>query len=168
MLDGDLVEAVLAGAWRRDSVLHGDEHWRCVAASGLALANHDPAADRLVVFSFGLLHDTRRENEHFDPDHGPRAAAYARELVAAGVLMLAVPQLELLCHAIELHSDGLVSDDPTIAACWDADRLHLPRVGIDPRQDLFSTSLARGREPLARAELLRASPPTWAALLRLL
>lgn len=160
MIDLTLVERVLAGAWRRESPLHGDEHWRCVAASGLALAARDPRADRALVLAFGLLHDTRRENESYDPGHGARAAVYALELG----LPFEAARLTLLCEAIELHSDGLVSEDATIAACWDADRLHLPRVGIDPRQDLFSTAHARGPQPLEEAERLRGAPPTWREL----
>lgn len=167
VIDAGLVEAILAGAWRRDSVLHGETHWRCVAATGLALADGAPGSDRGLVLLFGLLHDTRRENEHFDPGHGSRAASYARELVATGALQLAPRRVELLCEAIELHSDGLVSEDPTVAVCWDADRLHLPRVEIDPNPDLFSTALAREPVRLSAAARLRGAPPEWAELLRL-
>lgn len=148
----------------RDSSWHGEEHWRCVAATGLSLADGLPGCDRALVFWFGLLHDTRRENEHRDPEHGLRGAAYARELAAAGVLRLERERLALLCEAIELHSDGLTSADPTIGACWDADRLHLPRVGIDPDPDLFSTPLAREDGRLAAAAHLRGAPPAWADL----
>lgn len=167
MIGAGLVEAILAGAWRRDSELHGEAHWRCVAATGLALADGAPGSDRGLVLLFGLLHDTRRENEHLDPGHGSRAASYARELVASGALSLAPRRVELLCEAIELHSDGLVSEDRTVAVCWDADRLHLPRVGIDPNPDLFSTALAREPFRLSDAAGLRTAPPTWAKLLRL-
>jgi uncharacterized protein len=161
------VEMVLAGAWKRDSAWHGEEHWRCVVASGLALADALAGCDREVVFCFALLHDTRRENEHRDPDHGPRATAYASELAAAGALGLEAARLALLCGAIELHSNGLVSDDPAIGACWDADRLHLPRVGIASDPELFSTPAALGSAPLEAAERLRTGPPGWAELVSL-
>jgi uncharacterized protein len=164
--DRGVVEAVLAGAWRRSSGVHGEEHWRCVAATGLALADALPGCDRGVVFLFGLLHDTRRLNEHVDPQHGPRAAAWARDLARAGSLALTAPRLELLHHAIAEHTNGLVTDDPTVGACWDADRLHLPRVRIEPDPARFSTRLAHGAAPLAEAAALRRSPPTWEALLR--
>lgn len=166
MIDGALVQAVLDGAWRRDSDRHGEEHWRCVAGTGLSLADGVPGCDAPVVFLFGLVHDTRRENEHYDPGHGARAASFARELTAAGVLPLDAVRLELLCEALALHSDGLVSDDPTVAACWDADRLHLPRVGIDPNPKLFSTARAREGDRLSEAARLREAPPTWADLVR--
>lgn len=164
MIDCALVDAVLAEAWRRGSHVHGEEHWRCVTATGLELAGDLPGSDPELVFLFGLLHDTRRENDRVDPDHGPRAAAFARRLHERDRLQLGEARLGVLCHAIELHADGHVSNDPTVGACWDADRLHLPRVRIDPDPERFSTSLARGRGRLAAAASLRAAPPTWAEL----
>jgi len=158
------VEAVLERAWQRESEWHGETHWRCVAATGLGLVGRLAGGDPELVFLFGLLHDTRRENEHVDPGHGPRAAAYAQELAAEGVLEVEPARLELLCGAITEHTNGLVSADPTIGACWDADRLHLPRVSIDPDPARFSTPHAHGTEPLAAAGRLRAAPPTWAEL----
>lgn len=164
MPDLALVETVVARAWARDSTMHGEEHWRCVAASGLALAA-ETGADATVVFFFGLLHDTRRENDAVDPDHGPRAAAFARELHAEGALPLNDAQLDLLCAAIERHTRGETSDEPTVGTCWDADRLHLPRCGIAVDVSLLSTASARGDELAAAAAVVREAPPTWAELL---
>jgi uncharacterized protein len=160
-----LVKLTLERAWMRDSPLHGEMHWRCVAATGLALGRETPGADLRLVMLFGLLHDTRRENEHADPGHGVRAAAFARELHGEGVVAGAGDRIDLLCHALELHSDGLTSVDPTVAVCWDADRLHLPRVGRQPWPDLFSTDLAREDGRLEDAARLREAPPAWDAIL---
>jgi uncharacterized protein len=136
-----------------------------VTASGLALAPRIGGVDRTLVFCFGLLHDTRRLNDAIDPDHGARAASFARELQAEGVLMVEDDRFALLLDALTRHSDGFVSDEPTIGTCWDADRLHLPRVSIAPRADLFSTRAARGRAPLVAASLLRTDgPPSWERL----
>ena len=165
MLDATVVEAVAPRAWRRDSEWHGDQHWRCVAATGLALADDLRGADRELVCLFGLLHDSRRENDHVDPEHGPRAAAFARELHEAGVIVLGSDRIELLCHAIDLHTRGRVSENTTVGACWDADRLHLPRVGIEPDPTLFSTTLAHGPGRLRASAALRAAPPSWAEIL---
>ena len=157
-----LVEAVLPRAWRRDSAWHGEAHWRCVSATGLALGSVDDAVDPSLVFSFGLLHDTRRENEAYDPGHGRRAAAFAEELRAEGVLRLEEPRFAALVEALRLHADGQVSEDTTIGTCWDADRLHLPRVSIEPDPRLLSTSAALGAEPLAAAAALREhGAPEW-------
>lgn len=160
-----LVEAVLQRAWRRDSEWHGESHWRCVTATGLELASTTGDVDRALVFCFGLIHDTRRENEAIDPDHGARAAAFAAELRGVGALTLDEPRFRLLVEALRLHSDGQVSDDPSIGTCWDADRLHLPRVWIDPNPALFSTAAAHGPARLSAAEALRdEGPPNWRAL----
>lgn len=165
MPDLALVERVLGDAWRRDSGVHGEQHWWCVAATALDLLPDVPGADAELVFLFGLLHDTRRENDKVDPEHGPRAAAFTRALHADGVLRLEDERLERLCFAIDLHAFGQVSDDPTVGACWDADRLHLPRVGMQPLPSLFSTSTAHGAHRLDQAQARRAEPVDWAALL---
>jgi uncharacterized protein len=160
-----LVEVVLSRAWRPDSTIHGDEHWRCVAATGLALAPSVGEVDRTLVFCFGLLHDTRRVSDSIDPEHGARAASFAEELHREGVLRLEHARIALLVEALEHHSAGLVSSDRTTGTCWDADRLHLPRVSIQLRPDLLSTRASRGRPPLAAAALLRSDgPPSWAVL----
>jgi uncharacterized protein len=160
-----LVDVALTQAWRRDSALHGDEHWRCVAASGLALAPWSDRVDRTLVFCFGLLHDTRRVNDAVDPEHGRRAASFAGELRADGVLPLDDARFAMLADALTRHSSGLVSEEPTTGTCWDADRLHLPRVSIQPRPELFSTRAAHGRAALAAAALLRTEgPPAWETL----
>ena len=54
---------------------------------------------------------------------------------------------------------------PTVGTCWDADRLHLPRVSITPDPVLLSTQTALEPERLAAAELLRSDPPPWDALI---
>jgi uncharacterized protein len=51
--------------------------------------------------------------------------------------------IDLLYYACEWHTHGEVSPDPTIGACWDADRLDLVRVGIIPDQSLLSTAAAQ-------------------------
>lgn len=163
-----LVEAVLRSAWRRDSAWHGEIHWRCVTATGLALASADERTDRSLVFCFGLIHDTRRENEAVDPGHGPRAAAFAGDLREEGALRLGDAAFADLIEALRLHSDGQVSGDPTIGTCWDADRLHLPRVSIVPDPAFLSTRVARAPERLSDAEALRRDgPPPWEDLVEL-
>jgi uncharacterized protein len=163
-----LVDAVLPRAWRRESAWHGEVHWRCVTATALALAAANDRVDRSLVFCFGLLHDTRRENEAVDPEHGPRAAEFAGVLREEGVLILTEKRFASLAEALRLHSNGRVSADPTIGTCWDADRLHLPRVSIEPDPALLSTRAAQGPARLSEAEALRRDgPPTWDTLVGL-
>jgi uncharacterized protein len=162
-----LVDEVLPRAWRRDSEWHGESHWRCVTATGLALASSTDHVDRGLVLCFGLLHDTRRKNEAVDPQHGERAAAFAGELRTKGLLTFDDLRFALLVDALRRHSDGQVSDDQTIGTCWDADRLHLPCVWIEPNPALFSTPAAHGPAPLSAAHSLREDgPPGWDALVQ--
>jgi uncharacterized protein len=66
-------------------------------------------------------------------------------------LGLAGDRLERLAQACASHADGRTSDDPTIGACWDADRLNLWRVGMAPARSMLSieaTVLATPEEEL--------------------
>ena len=140
------------------SHIHGELHWRTVGANGLWLAAPLGGADTFVIFLFALLHDSMRENDSVDPGHGPRAAAFAVELNAEGLLGTTPGQLETLRYACFEHTNGLVSSDPTVGACWDADRLDLPRVGIHPDPARFSTPRAHEGPPAID------EPPDWETL----
>ena len=148
----------LAAAGRREGI-HGDEHWRRVAEAGLFLAEREEVSAHVVLL-FAILHDCRRENDAHDPGHGPRAAALAAQ-IGHEPLGLAVDELATLGHAMLHHTDGLVSDDPLIGACWDADRLDLPRVGITPDPRLLSTATARDATTVTRFADVGRMPPTW-------
>jgi uncharacterized protein len=132
--------------------LHGQNHWRRVASVGLDLAHATPGADVRVVLLFALLHDSQRENEDDDPGHGERAAQLARELHAEGILDLGAGQLDKLVLACRTHTDGTRSTDPTVGVCFDADRLDLGRVGIEPDPELMSTNAGRERASRMRRE----------------
>jgi uncharacterized protein len=108
------------------------------------VAESNGAADVTVVRLFAILHDARRLNEGSDPDHGQRAANLAMELRGLQ-FELDDARLQILRTACLLHDRGQVSDDATIGACWDADRLDLPRVGIAPARRFMSTSAGRRR-----------------------
>ena len=103
-----------------------------------------------MIVLFALLHDSMRLSDSIDPDHGPRAAAFATELHGEGLLGTTPAQLETLRYACFEHTNGLVSDDPTVGACWDADRLDLPRVAIQPDPARFSTARAHEGPPELR------------------
>jgi uncharacterized protein len=130
----------LAGRILRDYRLplrgiHGPAHWLRVMEYGRRLAEKT-GADAKVVGLFGLLHDARRHADRHDPDHGPRGAAFARQLAEEGILVVSGPELDALCRACAGHTAGLAPSDVTVATCWDADRLDLHRFGwtIDPLQ----------------------------------
>lgn len=121
--------------------IHGWDHWMTVWEAGKTIGVQ-VEADLRVVELFALLHDSCRRNDSHDPKHGPRAAEFARTLNGQ-LFTLDKPDLETLLLAIRDHTSGYVHEDPTISACWDADRLDLPRVGITPRLSYLGTEAAR-------------------------
>jgi uncharacterized protein len=136
--------------------IHGPSHWRRVERNGLFVAQRSGAVQEIVRL-FAVFHDSRREHDGWDDTHGARGAAYAATL--RGVLFeLSDPHFELLHYACTWHTHGQLSDDPTIGTCWDADRLDLGRVGIQPAARYMSTAF--GREVVsgdALQQLLRQS-----------
>jgi uncharacterized protein len=121
--------------------IHGVPHWTRVRDNGLRLAKVNGANQRVVEL-FAFLHDSRRVTDGHDPEHGPRAALYARALVGSA-FELDPFDLDLLVTACHGHSDGLTEGDLTVLTCWDADRLDLGRVGIKPHPDRLCTEAAR-------------------------
>lgn len=120
---------------------HGWDHWMRVLETGRILAA-DNGADMRVVELFALLHDSCRVNDGHDPGHGPRAALFAGDL--NGIFFeLEKEAMEVLLLAIRDHTGGYVHPDTTIQVCWDADRLDLPRVNIQPDPGFFGTMAAK-------------------------
>ena len=138
-----LLETILEHSTGKGSRIHGPTHWAGVAAAGLTLCELTPEADRRIVLYFSMLHDSMRETDGYDPDHGARAAELARRLYESADLKLDAGQLAKLEEALTYHDKGRTSADPTIGACWDSDRLNLHRVGITPKASLLSTSAGR-------------------------
>ena len=123
--------------------IHGPGHWQQVERNVIELGENTPGCDIEVARLFAILHDCKRQDEDKDKGHGERAAEFARELYDKGMLAIDAEQFSKLKFAIKHHNGGLVSSDPTIGVCWDADRLDLPRVGIVPFADMFSTKYAK-------------------------
>jgi uncharacterized protein len=138
-------------------------HWRGVAALGLEIAERTRGVNPYVAVLFAMFHDLERWDDGIDPGHGPRAASLV-ESIGAASLELAPPAFENLVAACRAHSKGLVSDDATIGACWDADRLTLWRVGGVPEARFLSTEAGRSHELFALGPCITRSPPTWSAL----
>lgn len=123
--------------------VHGLPHWSRVMRNGLLIAREDKDVDIEVVTLFALIHDSMRDNEFDDPMHGIRAARFALELYEHGKMpWLREDKLTYLRGACADHEKGLVTHVPTIQACWDADRLDLPRVGIMPDPKLLGSKYA--------------------------
>jgi len=121
--------------------VHGTSHWKRVERNGLRLSLRT-GADVMVVRLFAWFHDSRRQNESVDPGHGRRGAHYAATL-RKQVFDLEEQAFEKLVFACTWHTDRILSADPTIGTCWDADRLDLGRVGITPSSAFMSTALGK-------------------------
>jgi uncharacterized protein len=131
---------------------HGIAHWARVLENGLRLAG-ETGADVEVVRLFAVLHDSRRVSEATDPDHGPRAAEFARTL-RGRLFDLADPDFRLLERACAGHTHERTHPDVTIRTCWDADRLDLGRVGdhAPPEPPLHSGCEEAGDDPVGRRQ----------------
>jgi uncharacterized protein len=119
------------------SSIHGPAHWKRVEANGLKIAaiNH---ASATVVRLFAVFHDSQRIDDSDEMTHGELAAEYVASL-RGRLFDLDDRSFQQLQYACRWHTHGKVSSDPTIGACWDADRLDLTRVGIIPNPKLMST-----------------------------
>lgn len=163
---GYLLNEARWGSHLAASPIHGERHWRAVAATGFALADLRPQINRRILLAFAMLHDCRRQDENWDPEHGARAADLAgRSKILRD--LLEGPEIERLAQACLLHEKGRICpEDAVIGACWDADRYNLLRLMIEPRRDLLSSGLDDEEHWQVRQfsdEVWRA-PPDWAVL----
>ena len=129
---------------------HGIAHWARVLENGRRLARATGASVD-VVSLFAVLHDSRRINEVTDPEHGPRAAQFAKYL-RGSAFELDDDEFDRLCRACEGHTYDHTHADVTIQTCWDSDRLDLGRVGIMPHPARLCTDIAKRPEVIRWAD----------------
>jgi uncharacterized protein len=141
VISKDLMEAIRGGFALNLAGIHGEAHWSRVCDNGLALAEQT-GADPEILGLFAYLHDSKRKSDGWDLEHGQRAADFVRNL-AGSVLHLPDEKLDLLIYACAHHSDGLTEADVTIQTCWDADRLDLGRINIQPDPRYLCTTAAK-------------------------
>ena len=137
---------------------HGVVHWARVWENGHRLARVT-GADQEIVGLFALFHDARRVNEQRDDGHGERGAELARAMRQTW-LDLGDDQFDLLIEACRYHTDGLTAGHSTVLTCWDADRLDLGRVGIEPRAHRLCTEAGRDLLRWAHGRATRQDVPT--------
>jgi len=127
-----VLEYVLAHATADVASIHGLSHWRRVERYGRLPAVRE-GCDPLTVVLFAYPHDFLRENDGSDPRHGPRAADFIeRHWADVGAAV-----------AADLLGELAFAPSREVALCWDADRLDLPRVGIEPALEYFHTDAAK-------------------------
>lgn len=123
---------------------HGIAHWARVLENGQRLAMETNASTAVVTL-FAVLHDSKRVNEITDPNHGSRAADFARS-IRGKFFDLPEHEFQLLFTACAGHTHERTHADITIQTCWDADRLDLGRVGVRPHPARLCTEAARRSE----------------------
>jgi len=119
---------------------HGVIHWSRVYENGMKMAEQDGVNVKVVQF-FSIFHDSCRENENLDPNHGKRGAKLAIEL--RDNIPLSNDEFPLLLTACRLHTSARTHDDITVQACFDSDRLDLGRVGKIPNPEFLCTPMAK-------------------------
>ena len=85
-----------------------------------------------VVRLFAYLHDHKRINDGWDLEHGQRAAENLDNIRRTLLAGLTDDEFGMLRRACMEHTTTQRTGIPTIDACFDADRLDLPRVGYRP------------------------------------
>lgn len=136
-----VVRAVLADYALPWDGIHGVGHWARVLENGLRLAEVT-GADVEVIQLFAVLHDSKRQNESSDLGHGVRGTEFASQLHGT-IFDVTDAQFALLAQACADHTNGLTEADITIQTCWDADRLDLGRVGMQPEPTKLCTDAAK-------------------------
>jgi len=129
---------------------HGIAHWARVHRNGMTLVEYHPTASKKVIELFAFLHDSRRIDEGYDPDHGHNSSLLVHE-INDRFLFLSKEEADLLSFACKHHSDGHMDADITVQICWDADRLDLGRVGVVPLAERLCTETARNSKVIERA-----------------
>lgn len=126
------------------SRIHGLDHWFRVWQTAVMLADRESSVDMEVVALYALFHDSMRMNDDKDPNHGLRGYKLWEQFnrLHDAKQFLTQAQQELIFEACTEHSNGSRSTDPTIAVCWDADRMDLFRKGIFPSVLYMSTQTA--------------------------
>jgi uncharacterized protein len=127
--------------------LHGLPHWGRVLENGLKLATRTGADTELIAL-FAVFHDCQRINEGIDPGHGRRGADLAGTL-RGSLLHIDSTKFELLYYACAHHTDGYTEADVSVQTCWDADRLDLGRVAIQPTPNRLCTEAGKSPKMIA-------------------
>ena len=110
---------------------------------------------------FALIHDSRRWNHLSDINHGLRAADFCNSLNGKW-FESDNTEMRLLRIACRYHSDGKLHPNLTVQTCWDADRLDLGRVGIEPDPAYLGAHIAN--EPDLSLSAIERSKQAFAGL----
>jgi uncharacterized protein len=105
--------------------MHGVLHWHHVYLNGRILSQQE-GVNQTVLDYFSIFHDSCRENDGIDPDHGRRGVELAIKF--RDLILLDDDEFSLLQTACALHNSAVTHNDITIQCCFSSDRLDLGRV----------------------------------------
>ncbi len=161
MIAKPLLQQILSQYCLPVNGLHGISHWARVLEIGQRLSAQT-GADLTVVELFAIFHDSRRENEGTDREHGLRGAELAASL-RGSLVRLPEADFERLHYACSHHTAGLIEADVTVQTCWDSDRLDLPRAQITPKTERLCTPAGRDADVRRWAEqrAIKGLTPGW-------
>ena len=131
------------------SAENGPAHWDRVWENAQILLPKTKA-NRTVVQLFCYLHDCCSVYDGKEPEHGPAGAFFIKQNKQL-FSFLSEQEFVLFVEACEKHAFHELSTDPTIATCWDADRLDYGRYGIYPKVQFLSTNAAKDPELIEKA-----------------
>ena len=149
ILSEELIETVKSQLEIDWAGIHGMPYWVRVYHYGSHIAKLNKANPK-VVHLFALFHDSRRFSEGSDPHHGLRATELILNLHSK-LFKVKDNELDLLLEACRYHTSAADHDNITIKTCFDADRLYLGRVGIEPDRLLLCTAEAKKTETISWA-----------------
>lgn len=122
---------------------HGLSHWQRVERNGILLSTENGSirkdVDLKVVRFFAYLHDKCRLNDWADLEHGVRSADMLYDIRETILKDFTDEEFFLLYKACRYHTTKQCTGIPTVDVCFDADRLDLGRVGVEPNPKLMAT-----------------------------
>lgn len=153
-----------------ESSIHGVAHWARVHRFGAHLVRRMelPQSYRECVSVFAWTHDLARHDDSGGREHAIAGARYLDKVIPVAFPALTPSQVSIIRTAIYYHSHGYAADEAqyngwfdglegersqildTMACCWDADRLDLLRLEIEPDPYRMSTPYWEEVLPLAR------------------
>lgn len=125
---------------------HGIKHWERVYKNTKILADHYKVESEVFEL-FSILHDSKRENEYRDEEHGLRASLFTKQLLDKGLIVLNIEDSNRLLFACKNHTikdkNNSLYKDLIVQICFDSDKLDLGRVGIHPDPKRMFTSYSK-------------------------
>lgn len=122
---------------------HGLSHWQRVERNGIILSTENgvvrEGVNIKVVRAFAYLHDKCRVDDWEDIEHGVRVADMLPGIRNTVLKDFTDDEVALLQQACRYHTTKRRTVNATIDICFDADRLDLGRVGIDPNPRKMAT-----------------------------